>query len=368
MKNTFSVGLEFSREQVRNRGYAVDTTTGTGPIGTSTSGGCTVANVPPYNCTGLYNPNPDDPWSGSIGPAVSGTHTVTLTKAVYGFNTIELNDQFSLNFGVRYDMYDTDQETWATTGVTERSNHDKFFNYSLGAVYKPLPNGSIYVSYGTSSNPSGEGGGDGSSTLAANNTLLKAEENRSFEVGTKWDFLNQRLATSFAVFQIEKKNARVASTNGTLQSLDGEQRVRGFEFGVSGSITPAWKIFGGYTYLDSEITDGGPTGAATVGNPLPNTPTHSGSVWSTYSFLRDFQVGGGATYVGPRWGNTTGTREVPGYWKFDAMGSYRYNEHVSFQLNVLNIFDKEYFDKPYTAHFATVGAGRTALLTTAFKF
>ena len=35
--------------------------------------------------------------------------------------------------------------------------------------------------------------------------------------------------------------------------LDGERRVDGFEIGLSGAIAPDWKVFGGYTFMKSEI-------------------------------------------------------------------------------------------------------------------
>jgi catecholate siderophore receptor len=52
---------------------------------------------------------------------------------------------------------------------------------------------------------------------------------------------------------------------------------------------------------------------------------------------------------------------------FDAMASYAVTENVSLQLNVLNLTDEEYYDAAYPAH-AVPGAGRSVLVSTAFKF
>ena len=54
-------------------------------------------------------------------------------------------------------------------------------------------------------------------------------------------------------------------------------------------ITDNWSIFANYTYLDSEILQnisnvaiGGGTIDFLAGDPLPTTPEHSFSLWTTY--------------------------------------------------------------------------------------
>lgn len=60
------------------------------------------------------------------------------------------------------------------------------------------------MAYGTSFNPSAEflvttGGG-----LDARNNSLAPEKNRTVELGTKWELLDQRLALGGALFQVDK--------------------------------------------------------------------------------------------------------------------------------------------------------------------
>ena len=49
----------------------------------------------------------------------------------------------------------------APAGSFSRENNTHLWNYQLGVVYNPLPNGSIYAAWSTSSNPSGETSGNG---------------------------------------------------------------------------------------------------------------------------------------------------------------------------------------------------------------
>jgi catecholate siderophore receptor len=235
-------------------------------------------------------------------------------------------------------------------------------------VYNPLPNGSIYAAYSTSSNPSGETSGNGGLDLAANNSDLDPEKNRNYEIGTKWDFFGDDLSLTAALFRTEKTNARMNDPDGaTTQVLDGEQTVNGLELSYSGKLTHNWKVFGGYTYMESEVVK--TTLAADEGNHMPSTPRNNFTFWSTYDLVPDkLTVGAGATFVDSQFGNVANSVEIPSYWRYDAMASYRLTKNVDLQLNVQNLTDKRYFDQVFQTHYAHVAAGRTALLSANFHF
>ncbi|HEX6956402.1 MAG TPA: TonB-dependent siderophore receptor [Ferrovibrio sp.] len=346
--HTLITGIEISREQTRNRGYAFSPTTTTGSL--------------------------SDPDSGAVGGLVSTSanfaNTTVDTRAVYVLDTIALASQWDLNLGLRFDDYVTNSTGRNNSGDFDLKNSSRFLNPQAGLVYKPLPNGSIYVAYSTSSNPSGgsagEGGGDGN--LGVTNASLDPEKNRSYELGTKWDLAGDRLQLSGAVFRTEKSNAQVPGVSNTAEQLPvGKERVDGFEIGLSGAITRAWKVFGGYTFLKSEIVDDGPN-ALNDGNEFPNIAPHMISLWSTYEIDSDWTIGGGATYMDRRYSNTANTVKLPPYWRFDAMAAYKVTKDVNVQLNIQNLLDETYYDAPRGSNAAIVAPGRTALLTTTFKF
>ena len=58
---------------------------------------------------------------------------------------------------------------------------------------------------------------------------------------------------------------------------------------------------------------------AEVGKRLINTPRNSGNIWTTYEMSGKLSLGGGARFVGRRFGNTINTRSVGSYWSLDAM-------------------------------------------------
>lgn len=371
VEHTLVTGVEISDVGVHNRPYVVTP---------GTSGNtCSPAHLASGDCTSLSNPSPKDAWTGSIARSAATTDTDTETLAAYVFDTLKFNEQWSLNMGLRYDDYETEQKAVSTAGVVTRpENKSHFWNYQLGLVFNPLPNGSIYAAWSTSSNPSGETGGEGSDALSANNEVLDPERNRNYEIGTKWDFFDERLGLTAALFRTEKTNARVTNASGFQESI-GETRVDGLELGATGQITRNWQVFASYTYLDAELVKSGAanvgTRAAPVyveglydGNEVPSTPKHSFSFWNTYNLTQDLTIGGGATYVDSRFGDTANNIEVPEYWRYDAMAAYRVSKNLDLQLNVQNLTDKRYFDQVYGSHYAHVAAGRTALLSTNFHF
>jgi catecholate siderophore receptor len=363
IEHSLVTGIEFSYQDTHNRPYVV-----TSAAGTSTT--CSPRLLASGDCTSLNNPSPDDSWSGTITEGLAYTDTDTKTAAAYVFDTLKFDEQWSLNLGLRYDNYKTTSSGFATrapAGNFSRENTSDLVNYQVGLVYKPLPNGSVYAAYSTSSNPGGETSGNGGLELTAGNSDLDPERNRNYEIGTKWDFFGDDLSVTAALFRTEKTNARIDDPDGaTTQVLDGEQQVNGLELTYAGKITHNWRVYGGYTYMESEVVK--TTRPIDEGNHMPSTPRNNFTFWSTYDLMPELTVGAGATFVDSQFGNVANSVEIPSYWRYDAMATYRLSKNVDLQLNVQNLTDKRYFDQVLQNHYAHVAAGRTALLSTSFHF
>lgn len=313
----------------------------------------------PNMLTTLLNPNPDDVFPGAItlGPIVGDVTGNSL--AAFAFDTVKLGQKFEVNGGLRWDYFDV--EGISTTGL-EVTRIDRMLSWRAGAVYKPRTNGSIYVAYGTSLNPSLEG-----LSYQTANTAIEPEKTYTFEVGSKWDLLRDRLAVSLAGFRVEKTNARTPGLlpDDPLQVLDGRQRVYGTELGITGTITRDWTLFAAYTYLDSEILESNTL--TELGKELLNTPKNSISLWSSYQLPWKLDVGGGARFVDDRYGNNINTRRVKSYWLIDAMASYPLNEHIDLRLNLYNLNNEYYFDRLGGGHLVP-GAARSANVSFNFRF
>lgn len=387
IKHSFSAGAEVSWEK-SNRGNYIGSNgaaLNTAPRCTPGAGTSEIGAGSNYNCTSLFTPNPYDPW---VNYAADGVTPVAIVKspitaiteattyALYATDTITITDALLLNVGLRYDWYDTTAKAITAGSTTELALNDGFLNWQAGLVFKPMSNGSLYVSFAKSTTPAGSlvgEGAEGNVIAAATLNDLKAEETRSYEVGTKWEFFDAALALNLALFRTETDNARTTGATG-LPEYVGKRRIDGIEVGFSGKPLPFWSIFGGYTYMDSQVRNAGP-GNVNNGRPFPNTPRHSFTAWTTFDIADRFQIGGGAVYNSRQYGSFaavpgvgTAERSIPGYWRFDATAAVDLTENVALRINVQNVTDKRYYDRTYSNHFVTMAPGRSAFATLSLKY
>jgi catecholate siderophore receptor len=386
LKHSFNLGAEYSDQETDRTQYIINGLSATG----AEYNKCSSADIASGWCTSVQNPN-RGPWTGSISTEGADQYnTQTKSTSVYFLDSIEFNPQWILDLGLRWDKFDTEQTMTygalnsavtatpptAQAGDKVKTESDTdFFTYQAGLTFKPVENGSIYASYATSANPVGVDAGDGSEGIGANYSNLDPEESQTFEIGTKWDLLQDRLNLTAAIFRTEKQNARIQLTPTTYSNI-GESKVDGIELGLNGKITDKWDISAGYTYLDSEATKNGVSCRGTTctdqtvfnGNQMPNVPKNSATLWTTYQVLPQLQLGAGATAIDKVYGDLANTKYVPGYVRYDAMARYNVNDNVDLQLNVNNLSDERYFTKAYSSHYATEAEGRSAVLSLNFKY
>ncbi|OTG57933.1 TonB-dependent siderophore receptor [Acinetobacter sp. ANC 4204] len=376
IKHSFNTGVEYSELKSDKGNYQIKdlgTTTTTLPGAAAThnlnaSGGCNglIGAASNYWCTDAYNPNSSDPWLGSYSANKAVTTSTAKSTGIYLLDNIEFTPKWLLDIGLRWDKFDTELKTNAT-GVSIENNTD-FFSYQAGLTYKPTENSSIYASFATSANPVGIDAGDGSETsLSATTKDLEPEEARTYEIGTKWDVLNNRLNLSAAIFRTEKQNTRIL-LDATTYTNAGSSKVDGIELGANGKITDKWAVSAGYTYLDSELTKAAYNATANEGKQLQNVPENSATLWTTYQVMPQLTLGAGAIAMDKVFGDAANTKWVPGYVRYDAMARYNVNKNVNLQLNVNNLSDKRYFTKAYASHYATEAEGRNAVLSVNFKY
>ncbi|HYD26749.1 TonB-dependent siderophore receptor [Brevundimonas sp.] len=366
MEHRFNLGLELAQERNRNASYTVVTT----------SGSACPAPLTGFDCTRVYDPTPSDPWAGTITRGVISSST-TGTVGLYAQDSIALAERWILNLGVRYDDFSVEGRngtgTIAAPVYTAVGGDWDFVNYQVGVVFKPTTSSSIYVSWATSATPPTISAGDQNTGGAVGTELLEPEETESFEVGAKANLFNDRLALSAAAFVLRRENAQIQVSPGVFEQA-GEAEVKGIELGVSGNVTPAWQVFGGYTWMDSELVSGAYNNV-NVGDPLANTPEHTFSLFSTYRVTPKLSLGGGVYYVSDSFGGNQGgagggTNRVyaPAWTRVDLFASYDLTDSASLQLNVQNAGDEAYILRTNGVHHADVAPGRQAILTLNLRY
>lgn len=345
IKHSYSAGLEFGAEKIYTKNM-------------------TVTGVPNTALDSLWNPNPHQNYNVSIAYGPRTDSGEIKTRSLYFFDTMELNKQFSINAGARRDTFKVAN---ATT-----SREDSFWNYQLGLVYKPAENGSVYLSFGTSSNPAGEnlGQGGGADGVAGGAQIrdMKPERSRSWELGTKWDVMDHRLSLTAAVFETRKTDARSTDPLTGQVTLSGNNRVRGLELGAAGAITKEWSVWAGLSLLDPEVVSYRSGASVYDGLQMKFIAKRSATLWTTYQLAPGLTVGGGATYTGMRYANDANTLQLPSAVRYDAMVKYAVNKRLNLQFNVNNITNTAQYDASHVGIFAMVAPGRSYMLSANYRF
>ena len=340
--------------------------------------------------TNLLDPNEDDAANGNAFPSTN-VHVSSYSYGIYFLDSMQFGSRWEVIAGIRFDSFDTDEKSIAyptpvqavaggpvTQGppvITYPSRLDQKPSWRGALVYKPAANGSIYFDLGTSFNPSAEALSLTVGPAGSGTANLAPEENKSYELGTKWDLNNGHMSIRADGFSTTKLNAREASpTNSLLYVLAGTQRVTGAETVVNGQINNRWQVLSSYTFMHSDVVDSQYYPAA-VGYRLANVPSNLFNVWTTYEPISRLMIGGGGNYVASRTASstvpldpTTGlVKQVPGYVIFNAMARYTLSDHFSLQANIFNLANRNYIDQIHPAHLVP-GAGTSGLFGLNFKF
>lgn len=280
---------------------------------------------------------------------------------------ITLSKNFILVAGGRLDLADLNYEDIANPADDQKTNTTKF-SPRVGLVFKPAENISLYASYSQSFRPliGRESSINGTTGVRTVGEFLVPETGSQYEVGVKANLFNNRLTTTLAYYNLERRNVRVDLRGDVLQI--GAQRSRGIELDIAGEILPGWNIITSYSYTDAQVTE---DRRPIVGNRLLNTPENAFSIWTTYELqagaLKGLGIGLGVYTQGKRPGDLDNTFNLPSYWRTDAALFYR-RDRLRLALNVQNLFDIDYFEGARDINRVIVGAPLTISGTISWEF
>ncbi|PSM13475.1 ferric-rhodotorulic acid/ferric-coprogen receptor FhuE [Stenotrophomonas maltophilia] len=297
-------------------------------------------------------------WTGNISEpnwnplALASEGTITQ-KAGYAAARLSLADPLKLIIGARY----TD---WKSEGEGADRAHKVTTPYA-GLVFDINGTYSTYASYTEIFQPQ---------TLKdRNGSYLDPVDGKSYEVGVKGAWFDNRLNASLAVFRIEQDNVGQA----TGEPVQGSQNEfayraargtvsRGFEFEVNGELAPGWNAtFGASRYVAKDIN------GADINTNLPQTALKLFTSYTPQS-LQELTVGGGANwqnriyYPVPAYGRI----EQSGYALVSAFVRYRISPEFSVQANLNNLLDKKYLSQ--INGYGAFGDGRNGSLTFTWSF
>ena len=330
LEHKLLVGLEFGSQRR-------DPTLYTAPTGT----------VPSLD---VSNPNRNLQHNGPLLVS-SNNHTVVESRGLYLQDQVRLNDQWQILAGVRFDQFEV-ETTNKIKGISEPQDSNTT-SPRLGVVYTPWRDHSFYASWSKTFSPVG-GGLIGITPGAPGNTNDTGPEmTRQKEIGVKSDWLDQRLTTTLAVYELELYNRRTRDANNPeIIVLTGLQRSRGIELTATANIDGNWYV------KDNNNQEG---------NRINDVAKRNASLFVTWKPELGWYAETGLTLVGDRYADNQNTTVMPGYGRWDALAGYRTHDwDVRAALN--NIADKTYYSSATSAEQIQPGDPRSLVVTSTYRF
>ncbi len=261
---------------------------------------------------------------------------VANVAAVYVQDQVTLSPMFQAIVGVRIDRFAL--RFHDNRKSTDLQRDDQLVSPRAGLVFKPVSALSLYGSYGVSHLPSA---GDQFSSLTATTRSLAPERFRNYEVGAKWDVLPQLMFTS-ALFRLDRTNSSAPDPLNTGVIVQtGAQRSTGAEFGLTGDVTSAWQIAGGFATQRAKITS--TTSAAPAGRSVPLVPRHTLSLWNRYQVTSAAGAGLGIVRQASMFASIDNSVTLPAFTRVDGALFLTATPNVRLQLNMENLLNRRYY-------------------------
>ena len=225
----------------------------------------------------LYDPDLSRQHQGAMTINSDARHKVR-TQGYYAQDQIKLNEAWQVLLGLRLDRFNIDSTNRLLDASASRSSG---VSPRAGVVWTPLRDHSFYASYSKTFSPTG-GGLIGITPNARGNTNeLDPERTRQYEVGVKSDWLDGRLSTTLAFYNLELYNRRTTDPNDPgIVLLTGLQRSRGVELTAAGRLQGNWYLRGGLGLQNASIVE---DNNGLAGNRVGNVARRNGSVFLTYA-------------------------------------------------------------------------------------
>ncbi|EDM67938.1 outer membrane ferric siderophore receptor, putative [Moritella sp. PE36] len=290
--------------------------------------------------------------------------------SIFAQDLIELND-WNFVLGARYDIFKAKKETiWDPTAAaaanlsneSSESPTEANISFQAGALYKLNSQVSFFGNVTDSYLPNQK-------FDSVKKEWVEAQNGRQFEVGSKLSLLGHKLNLTTSVFRTDLKN--VAYDGDIAGSVDVyKQKVQGLEIDGDYAITDDLTALFSYGYTDVEFVDA----PDSVSKPV-NVPKNNASLWLTYQASHEWGVGSGIRYIDDRAGNRRKDYDytLDAYTLVDAAIWYApdfADNDLKLQLNVKNLFDKDYYTagSDSTQNAVYLGSPRTVSLSAAYNF
>ncbi|MFW6403068.1 TonB-dependent siderophore receptor [Acinetobacter baumannii] len=278
-------------------------------------------------------------------------------NSVYAATRLHLNEDLKLLLGANYVQAESKGESYSSPMSYSESKVSPY----VGLTYNFTPEYTGYMSYTSIFRP--QTGIDKDT-----NQALKPIEGKSYEMGVKSSWLDDRLTGTLSVFKTEQNNYPLRNSDGNPLNRKvptSDLESQGVEVGLSGQITDNVNLSFGYAQFSIKDTKNG-------GEARTYNPNQTLNLLTTYTppVLPKLKVGAGLQWqdgIKLYDSNVNGTIKQDAYALVNLMASYEVNDHITLQANGNNIFDKKYLNS-FPDGQAFYGASANYTVAVKFKY
>ncbi|MCU4346238.1 TonB-dependent siderophore receptor [Acinetobacter lactucae] len=278
-------------------------------------------------------------------------------NSIYAATRLHLNEDLKLLLGANYVQAESKGESYSSPMSYRESKVSPY----VGLTYNFTPEYTGYMSYTSIFRP--QTGIDKDT-----NQALKPIEGKSYEMGVKSSWLDDRLTGTLSVFKTEQNNYPLRSSDGNPLNRKvptSDLESQGVEVGLSGQITDNINLSFGYAQFSIKDTKNG-------GEARTYNPNQTLNLLTTYTppVLPKLKVGAGLQWqdgIKLYDSNVNSTIKQDAYALVNLMASYEVNDHITLQANGNNIFDKKYLNS-FPDGQAFYGAPANYTVAVKFKY
>jgi len=291
------------------------------------------------------------------------TRTTKNTKETQNMLGVNLQDQIFLNpewnvlIGGRFNRLEQQIDDYKT-GLSDQQDFTPF-SPRVGVNYQPTTKLSFYSNWGKSF--------ELNTGLNKENQLYDPEKTQSWEIGAKYEYLPQSWF-GLTYFDLDKQHLLTEGITDTYVD-SGRVQSHGVEVELKHQFNDHLRVGANYTFTKASVIE---SEVDTKGARLKNIPKHTANLNADYQFElmgRAAGLVGTINYFGKRSANyiDNGT-SLPEFTVVNVGGYMQVRPDLRAQLNIDNVFDKDYYVSSYTDEWVQPGEPLKATLSLTWNF
>ncbi|MND89345.1 Ferrichrome-iron receptor precursor [compost metagenome] len=304
----------------------------------------------------IYNPV----YGQNILALARTTKNSKETQNMLGVNLqdqIFLNPQWNVLIGGRFNRLEQQIDDYKT-GLSDQQDFTPF-SPRVGVNYQPTTKLSFYSNWGKSF--------ELNTGLNKDNQLYDPEKTQSWEIGAKYEYLPQSWF-GLTYFDLDKQHLLTEGITDTYVD-SGRVQSHGVEVELKHQFNDHLRVGANYTFTKASVIE---SEVDTKGARLKNIPKHTANLNADYQFEllgREAGLVGTINYFGKRSANyiDNGT-SLPEFTVVNVGGYVQVRPDLRAQLNIDNLFDKDYYVSSYTDEWVQPREPLKATLSLTWNF